>query len=575
VETAPLTGTGQSPVSRAAVAGSTPPTHRAVAAPAVPAPPAAQTVAAASAQEQELPEGYERRWWILGVLCLSLLVIVLDNTILNVALPTLVRKLGATTSQLQWMVDSYTLVFAGLLLTMGNLGDRYGRRYSLAAGLAIFGVGSALSAFAGSAGVLIVTRAVMGIGGALIMPSTLSILTNVFPPHERGRAIGIWAGVSGSGIALGPVIGGWLLVHFWWGSIFLVNVPIVVFALIVGRLIIPNSKDPEAPRLDPVGAGLSIVGLMTLVYGIIEAPNKGWTSGQVLASLAIAVLVLSAFIVWELRSDHPMLNINFFRNPRFTAANVAITLTFFAMFGSLFFLTQYLQFVLGYSALQAGLRVAPMALVMIVVAPTAGRFVETLGNKAMVAVGMAVGAGGLFLLSTTTTSSGYPHLLEGLVVLAIGLSLAMVPATESIMGSLPPAKAGVGSAMNDTTRQIGGALGVAILGSIMSSSYSASIVRSLRSLPGPLMAAAKSGVGATIPIGAQIGGPTGQAIIAAAKAAFIHAMDRGLEVGAAVALGGALVAALWLPNRAEPAPATRATRGSERGRPTEFAEAEA
>jgi EmrB/QacA subfamily drug resistance transporter len=503
------------------------------------------------------------------VLCLSLLVIVLDNTILNVALPTLVRKLGATTSQLQWMVDSYTLVFAGLLLTMGNLGDRYGRRTTLAAGLAIFGIGSALSAFAGSANVLIVTRAVMGIGGALIMPSTLSILTNVFPAHERGRAIGIWAGVSGSGIGLGPVIGGWLLVHFWWGSIFLVNVPIVVFALIVGRLIIPNSRDPEAPRLDPVGAGLSIVGLMTLVYGIIEAPNKGWSSGQILASLGIAVVVLTAFVVWELRSDHPMLNVHFFSNPRFTAANVSITLTFFAMFGSLFFLTQYLQFVLGYSALQAGLRVAPMALVMMIIAPTAGRFVETLGNKAMVAAGMAVGAGGLFLLSRTTTSSGYPHLLAGLVVLAIGLSFAMVPATESIMGSLPPAKAGVGSAMNDTTRQIGGALGVAILGSILSSSYSSSIVRSVRSLPAPIVAAAKSGVGAALVVGAQIGGPAGQAVIAAAKAAFVHAMDRGLEVGAAVALLGALVAAVWLPNRPQDASATPATSRAGRGvRPT-------
>jgi EmrB/QacA subfamily drug resistance transporter len=584
VETAPLTGTGQSLtetgeslVSRATVAASPPATHRAVAAPAVPAPQAAAKTVAARPQEQELPEGYERRWLILGVLCFSLLVIVLDNTILNVALPTLVRKLGATTSQLQWMVDAYTLVFAGLLLTMGNLGDRYGRRYALAAGLVIFGIGSALSAFAGSANVLIVTRAIMGIGGALIMPSTLSILTNVFPAHERGRAIGIWAGVSGSGIALGPVIGGWLLVHFWWGSIFLVNVPIVVFALIVGRLIIPNSRDPDAPPLDPVGAGLSIVGLMTLVYGIIEAPAKGWTSGQIVASLGIAVVVLCAFVVWELRSDHPMLNVHFFSNPRFTAANVSITLTFFAMFGSLFFLTQYLQFVLGYSALQAGLRVAPMALVMMVIAPTAGRFVETLGNKAMVAVGMAVGAGGLFLLSTTTTSSGYSHLLAGLVILAIGLSFAMVPATESIMGSLPPAKAGVGSAMNDTTRQIGGALGVAILGSIMSSSYSSSIIRSLRWLPGPLMAAAKSGVGAAIVVGTQIGGPAGQAIIATAKSAFIHAMDRGLEVGAAIALVGALVAALWLPNRPQPASAMPATGGTDRDvRPTgELAEAEA
>jgi EmrB/QacA subfamily drug resistance transporter len=540
-------------------------------------PPAQPPAAAGPQQQEELPEGYERRWLILAVLCLSLLVIVLDNTILNVALPTLVRKLGATTSQLQWMVDSYTLVFAGLLLTMGNLGDRYGRRTALAAGLVVFGTGSALSAFAGSASMLIATRGLMGVGGALIMPSTLSILTNVFPANERGRAIGVWAGVSGSGIALGPVIGGWLLEHFWWGSIFLVNVPVAIFALIVGRLIIPNSRDPEAPRLDPVGAGLSIVGLMTLVYGIIEAPSKGWTSGEIMGSLAIAVVVLGAFVIWELHSDHPMLNVHFFSNPRFTAANVSLTLTFFAMFGSLFFLTQYLQFVLGYSALQAGLRVTPMALVMMVVAPMAGRLVERLGNKGLVAIGMATGAGGLYVLSTTTVSSGYPHLLAGLLILAVGLAFAMVPATESIMGSLPPAKAGVGSAMNDTTRQIGGALGVAILGSIQSSSYSSAIVKSLGSLPSPALAAAKSGVGAAIALGARMGGSAGATIIAVAKAAFIHSMDRGLEVGAAVALLGAVVAAVWLPNRPPPAgPRPAAPEPRREPRPVgELAEADA
>ncbi len=274
----------------------------------------------------EHAEGYERRWWILGVLCLSLLVIGLDNTILNVAIPTLVRDLGASNSQLQWIVDSYTLVFACLLLTAGSLSDKYGRRSALALGLVIFGGGSLASAFAGSATMLIFTRALMGVGGALIMPSTLSILTNVFPAEERGRAIGIWAGVSGLGIGIGPVVGGWLLTHFWWGSVFLVNVPVVIFALIAGRLIIPNSKDPSAPRLDPVGAVLSIVGLFALVYGIIEAPSNGWTDPMILVSFTVAAIVLASFVVWERRSDHPMLNLEFFKNPRFTAANISITL---------------------------------------------------------------------------------------------------------------------------------------------------------------------------------------------------------------------------------------------------------
>lgn len=498
----------------------------------------------------EHAEGYERRWWILGVLCLSLLVIGLDNTILNVALPTLVRDLHASTSQLQWMVDAYVLVFAGLLLTTGSLSDRYGRRYALAAGLVVFGIGSVLSAFAGTASMLIATRALMGVGGALIMPSTLSILTNVFPPEERGRAIGVWAGVSGMGIAIGPIVGGWLLNHFWWGSVFLVNVPVVIFALIAGRLIVPNSKDPSPNALDPVGAVLSIAGLVSLVYGIIEAPAHGWTSPQTLGTFAAAVVVLVAFVLWELRSDHPMLNVEFFENPRFTAANISIVLVFFALFGSLFFLTQYLQFVLGYSALQAGIRVAPLALVLMVGAPIAGRLTARFGNKVLVSTGMATVAVGLWFMGTLTVTSGYGHVLIALLILGLGMGTAMVPATESIMGSLPLAKAGVGSAMNDTTRQIGGALGVAILGSIFSSAYATHIAGSLAGLPAATAAAATNSVGAALAIGAKIGGAQGAAIVAAARSSFIHAMDRGLGVGAAIALLGAIVAFVWLPHRA-------------------------
>jgi EmrB/QacA subfamily drug resistance transporter len=414
----------------------------------------------------------------------------------------------------------------------------------------VFGTGSVASAFAGSATTLIFTRAMMGIGGALIMPSTLSILTNVFPPEERGRAIGIWAGVSGLGIGIGPVVGGWLLTHFWWGSVFLINVPVVIFALIAGRLIVPNSKDPSAPRLDPVGAVLSIVGLVSLVFGIIEAPSHGWTDPTILAAFAVAAVVLSAFVVWEMRSDHPMLNLEFFKNPRFTAANISITLVFFALFGSLFFLTQYLQFVLGYSALQAGYRVAPIALVLIVVSPLTGRLVNRVGNKVLVTAGMSVVAVGLWILSTLTIGSGYPHVLLALMVLGTGMAMAMTPVTESIMGSLPLAKAGVGSAMNDTTRQIGGALGVAILGSVFASSYTAALAPWLTGLPSAAADAAQSSVGAAIAMGQQTGGAAGAALVVAAKTAFIHAMDRGLFVGALVALGGALVSLVWLPNRA-------------------------
>jgi EmrB/QacA subfamily drug resistance transporter len=504
------------------------------------------------AMDVEHPEGYERRWWILGVLCLSLLVIGLDNTILNVALPTLVRELHATDSQLQWIVDSYVLVFAGLLLTAGSLSDRFGRRSALGIGLLVFGAGSIASAFASSASVLIGTRALMGIGGALIMPSTLSILTNVFPPSERGRAIGIWAGVSGLGIGIGPMVGGFLLNHFWWGSVFLVNVPVVIFAFVAGRLIVPNTKDPAAPRVDPVGVALSISGLVTLVYAIIEAPNHGWTNPAVVAEFAVAATLLVSFVLWELRSDHPMLNVRFFENPRFTAANLSITLVFFAMFGSLFFLTQYMQFILGYTPLQAGLRTAPIALVMIIVSPITGALVHRLGNKALVCIGMTVAATGLFLMSRMTASSGYVHVLESMIVLASGMSLAMTPATESVMGSLPREKAGVGSAMNDTTRQVGGALGVAVLGSVFTSAYTSGLGTVLTRLPAAIGAQVESSVGAALGVAQRIGGTAGQGLASVATASFIHAMSRALVLGSAIALVGALVSLIWLPNRAEP-----------------------
>src|SRR5689334_17021256 len=303
-----------------------------------------------------------RRWWTLGVLCLSLLVIGLDNTILNVALPTLARDLDASSSQLQWIVDSYMLVFAGVLLTAGALGDRFGRRRALTLGLVVFGAGSIASALSTSAEMLIASRGLMGIGGAFIMPSTLSILTATFrDPSERAKAIGVWAGVSGLGIAIGPVTGGWLIEHAGWHWIFLVNVPFVLLALAAGRFLVPESRDPAAPRLDGRGFALSSAGLTALVWAVIEAPDRGWTDGVVLAALAGAAVVLAAFVAWELRAPAPMLDVRLFRKPRFSAASIAISLAFFALFGLIFFLTQYLQSILGYDALEAGVRTMPVA----------------------------------------------------------------------------------------------------------------------------------------------------------------------------------------------------------------------
>src|SRR4051794_3378559 len=343
------------------------------------------------------PEFVEaRRWFTLLVLCISLIVIVLDNTILNVAIPTLAHAtseggLGATTSQLQWIVDSYVIVFAGLLLTAGSLGDRFGRYKALTFGLSVFGIGSLLSAFATDADVLIATRALMGVGGAFIMPSTLSVLTNVFTEaRERGRAIGIWAGVSALGIGLGPITGGFLLAHFWWGSVFLVNVPIVIIGLVFGYMLVPESRDPSAPRLDPVGALLSIVGLTTFLWAVIEAPSHGWTSTGVMAGFAIGIALLVVFLLWELHSSSPMLNIHFFQNPRFSAASGAITITFFSLFGTLFLMTQYLQSVLGYSTIKAGAVLLPQAAMIMVAAPLSSKWVHRFGSKRVVATGLVI-----------------------------------------------------------------------------------------------------------------------------------------------------------------------------------------
>jgi EmrB/QacA subfamily drug resistance transporter len=490
---------------------------------------------------------HRRRWATLGVLSLSLVIIGLDNTIVNVALPTLVRELGATASQLQWIVDAYVLVFAGLLLTMGALGDRFGRKLALNAGLVMFGVASVFAATAGTANALILARAFMGVGGALIMPSTLSIITNVFEGAERGRAIAAWSAFAGLGIILGPVIGGWLLEDYWWGSIFLINVVVVVAALVAGFFLVPESKDPDATPLDPLGAVLSIVGLTSLVYAIIEAPSRGWTDPFVLAGFGAAIVLISLFLWWESRTPHPMLRLSFFENPRFSAACAAITLVFFAMFGTVFMLTQYLQFVLGFAPLQAGLRVLPIA-TLVVAAPLSARLTERFGTKAVVTAGLLVVAAAMTVLAFITDASGYGHVAIAIALLGVGMGTTMAPATDSVMGSLPLAKAGVGSAMNDTTRQVGGALGVAILGSVLASSYSSAMAPVVAPLPPEAAAVAGDSIGGALGVAARIG-EAAAPLVAAARAAFVDGMTSAIWVSVAVVLLGALVTWVFLPAR--------------------------
>jgi EmrB/QacA subfamily drug resistance transporter len=488
-----------------------------------------------------------RRWWTLVVLCFSLLVISLDNTILNVGLPTIQTDLDASGSQLQWIVDAYMLVFAGALLTAGALGDRFGRKKALAFGLVVFGLGSGLSALATSADMLIATRALMGVGGAFIMPSTLSILTATFPASERGRAIGIWAGVSGIGIAIGPVAGGWIIENADWSWIFLVNLPFVAFALLAGRWLVPESRDPSAPRLDIPGFVLSTAGLTALIWGIIEAPRDGWTNPTILAAFGIAAALLTAFVAWELRSREPMLDVRLFRNPRFSAASGAITLAFFAMFGTVFFLTQYLQSVLGYSALEAGVRVLPIAAGLVIGGPSSARLTERVGTKVVVALGMGLIATALALMTGYQIDTGYGYVALTQVILGLGIGMAMAPATESIMGSLPLAKASVGSAVNDATRTTGGALGVAVLGSLLSSGYRADMDAAVSGLPANAADAARDSLGGAMAVAAQGGGSR---LATAAQEAFVSGMHSAVIVAAAIALAGALIALVFLPARA-------------------------
>jgi EmrB/QacA subfamily drug resistance transporter len=484
-----------------------------------------------------------RRWLGLAVLCASLLVIVVDNTIVNVALPTLARDLGADVSELQWVVDAYTLVFAGLLLLAGALGDRHGRRRMLLLGLAVFGGASAWAASAGDVDALIAARAVMGAGAALVMPATLSLLVSVFTDaRERSMAIGLWAATAGLGVALGPVVGGFLLERFAWGSIFRVNVPVIVVAIGGGLRLLPESSDPSAQRIDWPGAALSVVGLVAFVWAVIEAPAKGWTSGPVLAAGAVAASALVAFVVWQRRAPAPLLDVRLFRNPRFSAATAAITVLFFALFGFLFLSTQYLQFVLGYSPWEAGVRALPYAGAMIVCAPLSATLVARLGTKRVVTAGMLLFAAGLAIAATITPGAGYGRLAIALALMGAGMGFAGAPATESVMGALPPERANTGSAVNDTSRELGGALGVAIVGSIMSSLYATQLADRLPAdVPAPAAAAARASVAAGVQLDPLIAD--------AVREAFVLALSRASIVVAVVAALGALIAWRWLPAR--------------------------
>ena len=493
------------------------------------------------------PDVYRRRWWILSVLCLSLMIVFVGNSSLNVAIPTLARELGATESQLQWVVAAYSLVFAGLLLTSGALGDRFGRTGVLQAGLVVFLVACVMATMSTEMWQLIGCRALMGVGAALIMPSTLSILVNVFPPHERTKAIAVWAAVTGAAGAVGPVASGLLLNHFWYGSVFLINVPIVATALAAGAFIVPKSRDPEEARLDPVGAVLSIIGIVAVVYGLIEAPEKGWTSTVTLVAFGIGLVVLTLFALWELHTDEPMLDVRFFENRAFSTGTAGMILIFMSMFGVMFLLTQYFQLILGYSPLGAALRLLPMAPIMVVVAPLTPRLSARIGANKTVGLGMLFVSTGLLLMRATAVDTPYPYILMCVACTTAGFALAMSPMTAAIMSAVPQRRAGAGSAMNDASRELGAALGVAVMGSLAASQYRSAVGDLTNQLPAALQETAQSSISGALRVAASLPGPAGEAVRAGASAAFIDGIHLAVTVGALLALFAAYLVVRYLP----------------------------
>jgi EmrB/QacA subfamily drug resistance transporter len=497
------------------------------------------------------PDVYANRWRTLGVLCLSLTIVMVANMSLNLALPAIARDLDASTTALQWMVDAYALVFAGLLFTAGTLGDRFGRKGALQAGLVLFLVGAAVAATAETSGMVVAGRGVMGVAAAFVMPSTLSIITSVFPPAERGRAIATWAGVAAGAAALGPTGSGLLLEHFWWGSVFLVNVPLVVAALIAGVRWVPTSRDPDGHPLDVPGALLSIVGVGALVYAIIEAPAHGWADPVTLAAFAGAAVVLGAFAWRETTARDPMLDLRLFRDRRFSVASGGIALTFFAMFGTFFLSSQFLQLVLGLSPLEAGLLVLPMSAVMLLVAPRVPRLSARYGVARVVPLGLGFVALGLLVLSQLGASSHPLMVWMAIIPMAIGVAATSAPLTTVLMSAVPSGRAGVGSAMNDTSRELGGALGVAVLGSVLTTRYGSTLDPAVADLPEQARVAATSGLAGALRVAGDLGAG-GDGLADAAREAFLDGFGLAALAVAGLAVVTAVAAARLLPRSNDP-----------------------
>lgn len=495
---------------------------------------------------------------ILFTLCLCAFAVNLDVTLVNVTLPTLVVDLGASTRDLQWIVDSYTLTFAALVLAAGSLGDRFGRRKTLITGLVVYGVGNGAAALASGTEALIATRAVMGVGAAIIFPTTLSIITNVFTERgERARAIGLWGASTGIAIALGPIVGGALLEHFSWPATFLAKVPVAIFAIALVALVVPDSRDPEAPRLDFPGLGLSTAMIGLLVYALIEAPEAGWTSFQTLGLFAATALAVAVFIAWERHTPSPMLDIRIFRNLRFSAASISITISFFALAGFIFLITQYFQFLKEYDPLETGLRLLPVATSVAISSVIGTQLAVRYGTKFVVGGGLVLLTAAYAWVSTASVETSYLEIAAQMVVLGSGMGLTSAPATESIMGAVSNAKAGIGSAVNDATRELGATLGVAVIGSVFASLYSEAFTsKAVAGIPEAAVGPAEDSIGGALIAAGRLSdlGATGAAetLSRVASSGFFDGLQAGCLVASAVCAIGALICFAILPAHPEP-----------------------
>ncbi|KRC65970.1 MFS transporter [Aeromicrobium sp. Root236] len=490
---------------------------------------------------------------VLAVVSLALMTVVSAVSGLNVALPDLARETGATQTEITWIVDAYTVVFAGLLLFAGALGDRFGRRELLAAGLAVFGIAAGLGMLTSDPGQLIALRALMGMGAAAIMPTTLSIITTSFPVEQRGKAIGVWVGMAGGGAVLGLFGSGILLEFYSWSSFFGLNVALATLALLGTLVVVPSSVDEDPPRLDLVGALLSLVAVAGTVFGIIEGSDRGWGDALTLSGLAIGVLGLVGFVVWELLIDQPMLDPRLFRNRSFSAGSLTVMVQFFATFGLFFVVIQYLQFVVGRSPLEAAVALLPLPVVMIPLARNAPRIAHKVGFRRLAPLGLLFTASGLMVVSQVGADLTYWSFALGLVLFAAGMGLAGTPATTAITESLPESKQGVASAVNDTARELGSAFGIAILGSVLNQQYRDGMTEAVHGLPPAVAEGAESSIAFTQSPHVHEMGAAGQQLVSAAQHAFVDGIGGALLIAAAIVAVTAVVVAFLAPARQDSA----------------------